>query len=81
MVQRQFLDPLAFAITAEEAGADGLSIYLSEQNATVRQALMQTMSQQFTGRIKINAAATALAVDIVSELSPALYVWLQPGSR
>jgi hypothetical protein len=41
------LDPLAFAITAEEAGADGLSIYLSAKNANVRQALMQTMSQQF----------------------------------
>jgi pyridoxine 5-phosphate synthase len=65
------LDPLAFAITAEEAGADGLSIYLSAKNANVRQALMQTMSQQFTGRLKINATATAQTLDIVSEIRPA----------
>jgi hypothetical protein len=58
-------------MTAEEAGADGLSVYLSEQNATVRLALIQTMLRQFTGRIKINTAATALAVNIAAELSPA----------
>jgi len=65
------LDPLAFAIAAEEAGADGLSIYLSEKNANVRQALMQTMSQQFVGRLKINAAANARTLAIVSEIRPA----------
>jgi len=73
-------DPVAFAVTAEEAGADGLSVYLSEQNATVRLALIQTMLRQFTGRIKINAAATAPTMDIVTGLSPAAVCLVLPGS-
>lgn len=74
------LDPVAFAMTAEEAGADGLSVYLSEQNAIVRLVLIQAMLRQFTGRIKINIAATALAVNIAAELSPAAVCLVAPGS-
>lgn len=73
------LDPLAFAITAEEAGADGLSIYFSAQIANVRQALMQTMLQQFAGRLKINLAATAQTLDIASEIRPARVCLGSPG--
>lgn len=74
------LDPLAFAMTAEEAGADGLSVYLSEQNATVRLSLMKTMLRQFAGRTKINAAATIPVLDLVAGLSPAAVCLVAPGS-
>ena len=64
-------DPLAAALLAENAGADGITVHLREDRRHIQDADVERMVEQLRTRLNLEMAVTAEMLGIATRLKPA----------
>jgi len=73
-------DPVAAAVLAELAGADGITVHLREDRRHIQERDVRLLRQTVRTHLNLEMAATAEMVDIALGIKPD-YVTLVPEKR
>lgn len=73
-------DPLALALSAERAGADGITVHLREDRRHIQEADVRRLRESIATRLNLEMAATDEMVRFARDLKPET-VCLVPESR
>jgi pyridoxine 5-phosphate synthase len=73
-------DPVEFALRAEQAGADGITVHLREDRRHIQDHDVQRLRQQATTRLNLEMACTPAMIALALALKPA-FVCIVPEGR
>ncbi|HLF12128.1 MAG TPA: pyridoxine 5'-phosphate synthase [Gammaproteobacteria bacterium] len=67
----RYPDPVAAALTAEQSGADSITIHLREDRRHIQERDLEVLSRMIQSRINLEMAATESMLEIASRARPA----------